>query len=364
MITETTNSTASVNPVSDIADLLISGLQTDNDDKNQESTNTNNTNEGDTGTSNEEGQSGESENEDSTNSETEEGTNEGTDDGEVTWSGVLGVEDENVVLDEEGNLQGLVVKVDGVTSTVSVKDLIAGYQTNKHYTQKSQALAEERRDFERVRGEVAQSYTEKLGAVEKLTGFLYDSMTKEFQNINWEKLRAENPGEYAAAVADYQTRDAQFKQILDAVHAENATLAQQHQQEQGVNYQKHLAEQYEKVLLNNPSWRDVKKMQSDLMEMGSEASDLYGISSNEFQYLNDARHIEILKDALAFRKGKTIAENKLKTVPPKFQKASGGKSGKPMSKLTRLTLDARKASGSKQRDLQTAAVAELLMGGR
>lgn len=361
-MTDTTNSTASVNPVSDIANLLIGGMQTDNDDKNQEVTNTDNTDEGEVGTSNEEGQSGESENE-NTESEGEE-SSLGTDDGDVTWSGVLGVDDENVVLDEEGNLQGLVVKVDGVTSTVSVKDLIAGFQTNKHYTQKSQALAEERRDFERVRGEVAQSYTEKLGAVEKLTGFLYDSMTKEFQQINWEKLRSENPGEYAAAVADYQTRDAQFKQILNAVQAENATLVQQQQNEQGANYQKHLADQYEKVLLNNPSWRDVKKMQSDLMEMGSEASDLYGISGDEFQYLNDARHIEILKDALAFRKGKTVAENKLKSVPPKFQKANGGKTGKPMSKLTRLTLDARKASGSKQRDLQTAAVAELLMGGR
>ena len=93
------------------------------------------------------------------------------------------------------------------------------------------------------------------------------------------------------------------------------------------------------------------------------ANDVYGISPEEFKLLNDARHLEILKDALAFRKGKSISENKVNKVPPKFQKANG-KTGKPMSKLTRLTLDARKAQGSRQRDLQTAAVAELLMGGR
>jgi hypothetical protein len=332
-------------------------MQTDSDDQNQEGTTADN---GEVNTSIEEGQSDESGNE---NAEGEEEPSLGSDDGEVTWSGVLGVDDDNVVLDEEGNLQGLVVKVDGVTSTVSVKDLIAGYQTNKHYTQKSQALAEERRDFERVRGEVANSYTEKLAAVEKLTGFLYDSMTKEFQQINWEKLRAENPGEYAAAVADYQTRDAQFKQILGAVQGENAQLQQMHNQEFQANYQKHLAGQFEKVLDNNPSWRDTKKMQADLTAMGDIAFETYGINPEEFNMMNDARHIEILKDAIAYRKGKNVADNKLKQTPPKFQK-SGGKSGKPMSKLTRLTLDARKASGSKQRDLQMAAVTELLMGGR
>lgn len=358
-MTDTTNSTntASVNPVSQITDLLVSGMQTDEEVPNQEEEGAGN---GEPDTSIDEEHGGESGNE---NAEGDEDPSVGSGDDEVTWAGVLGVEDNNIVLDEEGNLQGLLVKVDGVTSTVSVKDLVAGYQTNKHYTQKSQALAEERREFEKVRGDVAQNYSERLAAVDKLTGFLYETMTKEFQNINWEKLRADNPGEYAAAVADYQTRDAQFKQILNAVQSENQALQQQHQQQYNVEYQKHLVNQYEKVLENNPSWRDTERMQKDMVVLQDSANDVYGISPEEFKLLNDARHIEILKDALAFRKGKSISENKVNRAPPKFQKV-GGKSGKPMSKLTRLTLDARKAQGSRQRDLQTAAVAELLMGGR
>ena len=358
-MTDTTNSTntASVNPVSQITDLLVSGMQTDEEVPNQEEEGAGN---GEPDTSIDEEHGGESGNE---NAEGDEDPSVGSGDDEVTWAGVLGVEDNNIVLDEEGNLQGLLVKVDGVTSTVSVKDLVAGYQTNKHYTQKSQALAEERREFEKVRGDVAQNYSERLAAVDKLTGFLYETMTKEFQNINWEKLRTDNPGEYAAAVADYQTRDAQFKQILNAVRGENQSLQQQHQQQFQVEYQKHLAGQYEKVLENNPSWHDTEKMQKDMLSLQDSANSIYGVTPDEFKMLNDARHLEILKDALAFRKGKSISENKVNKVPPKFQKA-GGKSGKPMSKLTRLTLDARKAQGSRQRDLQTAAVAELLMGGR
>jgi hypothetical protein len=360
MTTETTNSTntASVNPVSQITDLLVSGMQTDEEVPNQEEEGAV-TGEPDTSTDDEQG--GESGNENAEGDEDESPV--GSSDDEVTWAGVLGVDDSNIVLDEEGNLQGLVVKVDGVSSTVSVKDLVAGYQTNKHYTQKSQALAEERREFEKVRGDVAQNYSERLAAVDKLTGFLYDTMTKEFQNINWEKLRSENPGEYAAAVADYQTRDAQFKQIMAAVQSENGQLQQQHQAQYNAEFQKHLAGQYEKVLENNPSWRDTEKMQKELNAIGDSANEVYGIHPEEFKHLNDARHLEIIKDAIAYRKGKTVSDNKIKTAPPKFQKA-GGKSGKPMSKLTRLTLDARKAQGSRQRDLQTAAVTELLLGGR
>lgn len=360
--TEVTNSTntASVDPVNDIAQLLMGDTKQTEDDGGNNRQEAPDANESETTTSTDESQNNESEKE---NGEGEEPSSVTTDE-DVTWSSVLGIDDENVILDDEGNLQGLVVKVGGVSSTVSVKDLIAGYQTNKHYTQKSQALAEERREFEKVRGEVAQSYTEKLNAVDKLTGFLYESMTKEFQNVNWEQLRAQNPGEYAAAIADYQARDAQFKQIMSAVHSENNQLTEKQQQEYQANYQKFVHEQYEKVLHNNPSWRDVNKMRSDMADMSVSASTLYGITEEEFQYLNDARHLEILKDAIAFRKGKVVTENKLKAVPPKFQKANGGKPGKPMSKLTRLTLDARKATGSKQRDLQTDAVAELLMGGR
>jgi hypothetical protein len=72
-------------------------------------------------------------------------------DEDVSWSGVLGVDDDKVVLDEEGNLVGLNVKVDGEVSTVKVADLIAGYQTTQDYTRKTQALSAERKEFEQVR---------------------------------------------------------------------------------------------------------------------------------------------------------------------------------------------------------------------
>ena len=100
-------------------------------------------------------------------------------------------------------------------------------------------------------------------------------------------------------------------------------------------------------------------MQSDIAEMGNFVARSYGIHPDEFAMLNDARHIEILKDAMAYRKGKTVSQQKVQNVP-KFQKP--GRASKPMSKLTQLTLSAKKATGSKQRDLQSAAIAELLSG--
>ena len=47
-------------------------------------------------------------------------------------------------------------------------------------------------------------------------------MMKEFQGVNWDKLRYDNPGEYAAMVQDFQLRQAEIANISTAIEAERA----------------------------------------------------------------------------------------------------------------------------------------------
>lgn len=276
---------------------------------------------------------------------------------ELTWSKALGVDDQQIVLDEEGNLAGINVKVDGETSTVNLKELIAGYQINKHVTQKSQALAEEKREFEQVRTGASKALFEKLQQADKLVEHLTSRLMAEFEAIDWNRLRVENPGEYAARVTEFQNRKANLDQIKGAIYEEGGQMTEQQVAEQQEKYRSWLQSQYEKVIANNPQWADTEKLRSDMVTMGNFAGSTYGITAQEFSMLNDARHIEILKDAMAYRMGKTVAEKKIQNVP-KVQKA--GSTTKPMSRLTQLTLNARKARGAKQRYAQADAVAELL----
>jgi hypothetical protein len=119
-------------------------------------------------------------------------------------------------------------------------------------------------------------------------------------------------------------------------------------------------DQVNRVIAENPEWRNREKMQRDMQELGRGAIEHYGITPEEFNMLVDARHVSILKDALAYRTGKKALQTK-KTAP-RFQK--GGKTGKPMDKLTQLTLRAKKATGAQQRDFQTDAIAALLLSKR
>ena len=90
-------------------------------------------------------------------------------DEEVTWAKTLGVDEKNIVLDDDGNLSGINVKVDGKVNTVGVKDLIAGYQSNKSNTNKSKLLADERREFDEVKYAVVGEYTKKIETIDALT---------------------------------------------------------------------------------------------------------------------------------------------------------------------------------------------------
>lgn len=343
--TEPTKTGSEVEQVDAIADLLVG------DDENEEGTET----------EQESNDAGDGESEGSNEGEGEEDEQEAGEE-DATWSSVLGVDDSQVVVDEKGNLQGVQVKIDGEVSTVSVKDLIAGYQTNKYNTQKSQALSQEKKEFEQVRAEVSKAYLDRLATAEKLTELLDQSLMGEYNKIDWQTLRVQNPAEYAAAIQDFQARKGQIEAIKTAISQEAQTTNQEHQQEIMQRQSAFMSDQYQRVLANNPDWKDQNKMVSELREMGEVVATAYGITPEEFAAVSDARYVEILKDAVAYRKGKQLGKQKLKTVP-KFVKQQGAKPKKPMDKFTRLKLNARKATGHNQRELQADAIAELLMNG-
>ena len=349
--TQTTGEAASVvNPVDDIASLLMGDEeQTGNEDQ---QTRPKETQQGESDGQQTEGEGEESGEEQKTQDEQSEE--------DLTWAKALGVDENQFVLDDNGNLKGIVVKVDGEISTLPLKEVIAGYQLNKHVTQKSQALSEERREFERLRAQGAQMLSNKIVAAERLTQMLHQNLVSEYSGIDWDLLRIQNPGEYAAKVADFQAKNQGIQAALASIESEKEQISMQQTQEYQQNLARYLDFQFHKVLEHNPSWADQETMRSNINEIGDIAAKEYGITQEEFGMLNDYRHLEIIKDAIAYRKGKSVSKQKIQNVP-NIQRSSG-KSSKPMSQLTRLTLDARKAKGHKQQDLQRDAIAALLLG--
>ena len=299
--------------------------------------------------------------EESTYTEKTDDNEENSGDEEATWAKALGVDESNVVLDDEGNFSGVVVKIDGKINTVPLKDLIAGYQTNKSNTNKSQALAVERSKLEQDKNAIVQGYTKKLQDVTALTSYLEKAILKDYEGVDFNALRFSNPGEYAAMVQDYQIRTAEIEKIKQAVgevqQQENVQMSEQQNQMVAAYVQ----QQVQKVVENNPKWAEPKVLKKALTDMQSFIEEAYGFSSNEFAEIKDARIIEVLKDAMNFRRGSEIAKTKIVKNVPKFIKPTS-RTAKPTSKLESLVKKAKQTSGADSLKAQRDAVAELLYG--
>jgi len=281
------------------------------------------------------------------------------DDGDATWSKVLGVPEDKVVLDDDGEFAGFKIKVDGKVEVVPAADLIAGFQNNKSNTQKSKAIAEEKKQLEAHKTQLLQEYGNKIKDAEALTTYLENSLVKEYQGVDWNSLRYSNPGEYAALVQDYNIRVDEIQKIKTATDTVKQQETEKYQQEFGQRTQAYIQEQVQQAIEKHPEWQDTKKFKAALSDMQNFVSDTYGFSAKEFADVKDARILDLILDAKKYRAGKTVAEQKLAKPVGKFQKPTGQVKA-TKSKLEQLTSKAKASSGYAKHAAETDAVAELL----
>lgn len=281
--------------------------------------------------------------------------------GPDTWATALGVDEKQIVVDEKGNLTGINVKVDGKVEKVDIPTLIEGYQTKKHNTQKSQALANDRKQFETVREQVSEGLLKKLDGIDKLTRVLSENLNKEYQSVDWNTLRYQNPAEYAALVQDYQLKQAEIGQIFEVIGKEQQEEQQRREKEWQENKTEYMQGQVERLLELNPSWTNKENLQKAFNEI-SGLVESYGFTQDEFNAINDHRMIAVLQDALKYRNGKTYADKEVKKPLPKMLKSAGVVTKPTVTKLDKLTKAAKQATGHQKRDLESEAIATLLMG--
>lgn len=282
---------------------------------------------------------------------------------DTTWEGTLGVSEGDLSFDEDGNITGFNTKVNGEIQTIGAKDLIAGYQNNKANTAKAQAHAEMVKDFEVKKGEIEQVYSSRLASVDALSAHFEKELVAEFDGVDWNQLRVDNPAEYAALRHDFSAKAGELQKIKDAIESDKSTQNQELMQSNQDSNKAYLKGQFDTMIENNPEWADEPTLTKARKEYKTFTEETYGFKPAEFDSVFDARLIELIKDAKAYHEGKKVAEKKMKKPVPKFQK-SRGKGVKPRtSKLEKLTAASRNATGENKRNLQQSAVAELLLGG-
>jgi hypothetical protein len=345
---------STLEPTDQIAELLLGGAESvteeESDDENL------------TATSNQDEDEASGEDEEANDGE-EETTLEAVADDEPTWENVLGVSEASLSFDEAGNVAGFKTKVNGEDQVIPAADLIAGYQNNKSNTSKSQAHSEAVKEFEVQKGKAEEVYSSKLASVEALTKHFETQLIGDYNNIDWNKLRVEDPAEYAAARHDYATKAGELTRIMEAISTDKQSQNQEANEVAIKKKQEYMKSQYDIMIEKNPTWSDeaVRKVAQE--EHKAFVQEQYGVNDQEWGTVSDSRMIELIKDAKKYHDGAKVAEKKTLKPVPKFQKGRGRGQKAPVSKLAKLTSAASKAKGSAKRDLQTSAVAELLLGG-
>lgn len=213
-----------------------------------------------------------------------------------SWENLDQFLSENELDPEQFRAIPVTVKIDGESRNIPLSDVIKSFQLEGHVNNKSVELSNARRAFEEEQRTVREAAQQRIGYLDSLGKLAVDSLNHEFQKVNWQELRAQDPAQYAALFADFQQRNQQIQGYLAQVQNQRA----QETQRQETEKQQNLAKEYERMIDAHPEWRDQSQFTKDRDAIGSYAK-LKGFSDAELSQIYDHRYMSILHDAARYQ---------------------------------------------------------------
>jgi hypothetical protein len=215
-------------------------------------------------------------------------------------------------------------KVGGQEVEVELDELINGYQRSKDYTQKSQALAEQRKAIEAERGHLERVKQERMAYAQKLQA-LDSFLSQQNRGEDLEVLKETDPIGYAVKVAEQSQRD----KHLAVVRGEQYRIAQQQQAEQAQNLQSHLKSESDKLASAIPELATPKgdAIRKEIREYAKSV----GWSDQELSSVYDHRAVLTLYKAMKFeqlQKGKPETMKKVQQAPKMLKPGTSAPSTK------------------------------------
>lgn len=190
------------------------------------------------------------------------------------------------------------VETKGGKKRVKLSELLESPMFKADYTQKTMAVAEERKAVEAEKAEISS-------LKEQLAEALQQWAVPVEQEPNWTELAQKlDPRQYNAARAQWDER----KTIAE--RARNAFQTMQKAQRD-----KLIAEEQSRLLDAVPEWRDPVAFEAAAKEM-VEVGKAYGFPPEELAGATDHRVFLVLRDAAAYRKLKAAKPEVTKKVTP------------------------------------------------
>jgi hypothetical protein len=225
-------------------------------------------------------------------------------------------EQEQEESEEEQPAATVKLKFNGEEIEKPLEEVVNLAQQGLDYTQKTQKLAEERRQVEaqvqavkaqeqqfQQQVQVQQALINEIAAVTAL-----DQQLAQFQQLDWNALSDNDPVEAQKAFFRYNQLQAQRGQMVaELQHKQN-----QINQAQAQSFQQLRAQLAETIRNEIPDYTPEKD--KAMLETGLE----YGFTREELGQVVDPRHIKVLHDAMQWRKlhANPVAQKKVNAAPP------------------------------------------------
>ena len=240
-------------------------------------------------------------------------------DDDQTLAAALGLPEDALEYDEEGNVVFNAV-IDGEATKVKMQDLVKSYQLEGHVNKKSMQLESDRREFETTRDQAYDHLTQKITVANNLIGAVEQQLMGELQGIDWDTLRVTNPAEWAATRQYYTERVQWLEQLKTQTGSMQKGLTEEQQKAQQDKYNAFMQGEVQKMIQDNPAWKDQAVMAKEVGEVGKFLVEKYGFTPEEIANHMDARMMRMVRDAMQFANGKdTLKTKKVPDNVPKFR---------------------------------------------
>jgi len=219
--------------------------------------------------------------------------------------------------EEEQPIQNVKIKVNGEEIEKPLDEIVALAQQGLDYTQKTQQVAEQRKELEAIQEQIqAQQLELQQGA--QLSGELVEDVAKitsldqqlaQYQNVDWQKLSDSDVVEAQKLFFQYNQLQQERSNAVSQFEAKRQEALNKQQQMIADKVQKG-REQLAKEI---PNWS--QETTQEIVSVGKE----YGFTDNELNAIIDPRHVRVLHDAMQWRKLKSknsVTKKKVASAKP------------------------------------------------
>lgn len=201
------------------------------------------------------------------------------------------------------------VKIDGQEKQVPLQDVLKSYQLEGHVNNKSIELSNRLTQFEAEQQAARTFVQQQIQQNQALGNLAMQMLTQEYQRVDWNTLRLQNPAEFAALQTEFQQRQGAIAGYLQQVQVQQQQQAQIQQQQTA----QWAAQERQKLMESLPEWKDPEAFGKDREQMVKYARSI-GFQDGELNQIFDHRYMRVLHDAARYQALQAAKPDMLKQV--------------------------------------------------